>query len=315
MDNLGQLSAQVGMIGETARQQAAYLQAMSQRASQLSMMLDSYIRGTAGNEAAEICAALNLAGDEIMKACHALMQAFQVSQQWLSSHVPSAPVSLPPLFGPAAFVVPAQAGPDANPDAAGPAGSPQTSAQPASSREAADEATMQGYRKITSSHTATEDLKNTNPKYAENTPYDVNCQRCVSAYEARRRGYDVTAAPLLDENDPLQMMRHPQGWASVYEGAQLIDCSSRSGTGTQILVDEKMAAWGDGARAIVRVRWKLGGGHVFIAERVDGRTRYVDPQQGTVDAAHYFQFAKGSGTFCVRIDDLPFTNRIHDCIV
>jgi hypothetical protein len=40
-----------------------------------------------------------------------------------------------------------------------------------------------------------EAAKGTNPKYALNTGYKYNCQRCVPIYELRRRGYNVSAAP------------------------------------------------------------------------------------------------------------------------
>lgn len=43
-------------------------------------------------------------------------------------------------------------------------------------------------------------LKGANPKYARGTQYGVNCQRCVQAYELRRRGYDVEALPKPKKN-------------------------------------------------------------------------------------------------------------------
>lgn len=313
VDDLKHLSAEVGSIGELAKNQAAYLQAMSQKANQLAQMVDSYIHGTAGNEASEICTALFSAGDQIMKACFALMQAWNASQKWLSNHVPTSG----PAVSPAGFVFPGIVPMTTHPRSeASPISQPeQNGNSTASNRDASDRVTMEKYRSITFPHSMMDDLKATNPNWREDSPWDINCQRCVSAYEARRRGYDVTAAPLLDRNDTLQIMRHPNGWPSVYQGAELIDCTAASGTGSATLVEDKMAEWGDGARAIVRVRWKLGGGHVFIAERVNGETVFLDPQRGTRDVDYYFESAKGNGTFCVRIDNLPFTARIHDCVM
>lgn len=43
-------------------------------------------------------------------------------------------------------------------------------------------------------------LKGANHKYARGTQYGVNCQRCVQAYELRRRGYDVEALPKPKKN-------------------------------------------------------------------------------------------------------------------
>ena len=178
---------------------------------------------------------------------------------------------------------------------------------------------MSRYATITGNHSIEMDLLSTNPNYSSenpDSPWNHNCRRCVSAYEARRRGYDVEAQPIPKGNDPLPIMLHPQGWPSVYKGGKLIDCSANSGTAAAINVENMMESWGDNCRAIVRVRWKPeagGGGHVFIAERVNGVTRFIDPQNGTADASSYFQFAKGSGLFCMRIDNLDFTDRIHQC--
>ena len=62
-----------------------------------------------------------------------------------------------------------------------------------------------GSKLIKNKHTYLDDLKMTNPKYNINSPeYRQNCQRCVCAYEMRRRGFDVTAKPkILDGTDIL----------------------------------------------------------------------------------------------------------------
>ena len=179
--------------------------------------------------------------------------------------------------------------------------------------------TMTKYPTISGTPSIEDDLIATNPNYSQtdpDSPWNNNCQRCVSAYEARRRGFDVEAQPIPSGMDSLPIMRHPNGWPSVYEGAELIDCSANSGTGAAINIENQMEEWGSDVRAIVRVRWKPengGGGHVFIAERTNGTTRFIDPQNGETDARSYFDFAKGSEVFCMRIDNLPFSERIHQC--
>lgn len=176
-----------------------------------------------------------------------------------------------------------------------------------------------GFQKISGGHTIEEDLKNTNPNYSPEDPdslWNINCQRCVSAYEARRRGYDVEARPAGGVTDVLPIMNHPRGWPSVYEGSELVDCSAATGCYAKAVVEQQLEAWGDNCRAIVRVRWLPeygGGGHVFIAERVDGITRFVDPQNGETDAGDYFSFAQGPDLYCMRTDNLEFTGRIRDC--
>ena len=175
------------------------------------------------------------------------------------------------------------------------------------------------YPLINGSHSIDEDLKATNPHFSSSdpdSPWNNNCQRCVCAYEARRRGYDVEAQPIPSGTDYLPVMRHPNGWPSVFERAKLIDCSANSGTGAAINIENQMEEWGYNSRAIVRVRWKAefgGGGHVFIAERTNGITRFIDPQNGETNASSYFNFAYGNDVFCMRIDNIAFSEKIQQC--
>lgn len=171
------------------------------------------------------------------------------------------------------------------------------------------------FAKIEGEHTAADDLARTNPNYRPRDPkWAFNCQRCVSAYEARRRGYDVSAKPSGGRNDRLPYMTDPNGWPHVYEGAELVPCFSNSGANTRGKVEKLMEQWGDGARAIVRVQWKGGNsGHVFIAERVNGTTRFVDPQSNDGDCSRYFASAKKNQTYCLRIDNRRFTELINQC--
>ena len=79
-------------------------------------------------------------------------------------------------------------------------------------------------------------------------------------------------------------------------------------------VVQQMDQWGDGSIAIVRVRFSMGGGHVFIAERENGKVRFVDPQNGSTDASGYFERVYGSGIELMRVDDLEFSSLVHGCI-
>ncbi len=174
------------------------------------------------------------------------------------------------------------------------------------------------FRKIAGEHTRKQDAMATNPNWKPNDPqWGKNCQRCVSAYEARLRGYDVTALPrITDGSDRLQYMHDPKGWPQAYKDPDLIKCASNSGVGTMGKVEARMAAWGDGARAIVRVQWQDkygGGGHVFIAEQVNGRTMFIDPQSGTMDCSSHFALVKKSQTFVMRVDDREFTDLVFEC--
>lgn len=173
-------------------------------------------------------------------------------------------------------------------------------------------------------HDINDCFNTTNPKYGTgNTPneqhkYTWNCQRCVNAYEARRRGYDVQAGARIENGDTLPNMRNANGWPAVYEGGHsgLVPIDGRTGTKIRQNIESQMSAYGNGARAIVRVRWQKGGGHVFIAEQVNGQTQFIDPQSGKRDVSYYF----GNGmisvgyTHILRIDDKNFTDLIFDCL-
>ncbi len=179
---------------------------------------------------------------------------------------------------------------------------------------------MQNYPQIQGEHTIESDLISVNPNFSftdPDSPWNNNCQRCVCAYEARRRGYDVQALPCPEGQDNLPYMHHPEGWPTVFQGGKLIDCTANSGTAAAMNVESQMESWGDNCRAIVRVRWKPESsncGHVFIAERVNGVTRFIDPQNGAADARSHFPLALGREMYCMRIDNLPFSDRIHQCI-
>lgn len=158
----------------------------------------------------------------------------------------------------------------------------------------------------------------TNPKYNTSRAYCINCQRCVAAYEARRRGVDVVAKPaILDGTDRLPYMMDKKGWANVYQdGLESIETvPGKTGTAVQKNICARMAEYGDGTRAIVRVQWQSGGGHVFIAEQYHGNTIFLDPQSGDIDVSRYFNkgMIKPSKTRLLRIDDKAFTDLIEQC--
>lgn len=146
-------------------------------------------------------------------------------------------------------------------------------------------------------------LDTVNPRYNEGREYQINCQRCALAYEEQRKGLAVEAQP----NNDAELVRrgelafehgnwwaddsgfayyHPVGHVSftnAYEG-QTWDRigNSRSAAKAVEKLTTALESQGDGARFLVNVVWKNGGGHVFNAEVVNGTAVFVDPQSGTV---------------------------------
>ena len=160
-----------------------------------------------------------------------------------------------------------------------------------------------------------EALKISNPNYYTGEPkWRRNCQRCVFAYEMNRRGFDVEAKPrILDGFDSLPKMDHPKGWSHVMKGATLLT-PSPDGQNVKKSIESQMKSWGDGARAVVRVRWDTGKGHVFVAEQMGGKTYFVDPQSGKKSCGHYFSKIIGSETRLMRMDNLEPTELIAECV-
>lgn len=162
-------------------------------------------------------------------------------------------------------------------------------------------------------------LSGTNPNYVRggDKRWTHNCQRCVSAFEARMRGYDVEAMPrILNGTDRLPHMDKITGWLSVYKDPIVTHVHKRTGEACKTAIEGKMAEWGDGSRAIVRVTWHgRHSGHVFIAAQANGKTLLIDPQSGLEDCSVYFApgMTKPSKTELVRIDNLDFTDRITLC--
>lgn len=176
--------------------------------------------------------------------------------------------------------------------------------------------------KIIGKHSADEDIKATNPNYGESKDrgdklYTHNCQRCVSAYEARRRGYDVTALPYIKNRaDDLPYTEKENGWPNVYKNGRndLIPIISTTKKNVKKKVIQQMEDWGDKARAIIKVCWRWNSGHVFIAENRNGNIVFLDPQSGSLDAGIYFNYIRVRRTQMLRIDNREFTPLINKCI-
>lgn len=118
---------------------------------------------------------------------------------------------------------------------------------------------------------------------------------------------------IFDGTDTLPYMYNSEGWLAVMKDAKVVDFPSRNTIRRMV---DTMADWGDGARAIVRVRWKgKHSGHVFIAEQVGNGAEFIDPQTGQyVDIHFYMDNAVKGETKLVRIDNLEPTELIQKCV-
>lgn len=147
--------------------------------------------------------------------------------------------------------------------------------------------------------------KGANPDFNFDVQNTVNCQRCVQAYELRRRGYSVEAMPKPRRNNTV-------AWGSeIFNGYGKSRAEAIRAYTLDIGADDVKKAIEnapDGARFSIYIKWKsTRSAHVFIGEKVGGAVRYVDPQTGEMDVDEYF--ARGSkGRFgYFRMDDKPLT--------
>ena len=149
-------------------------------------------------------------------------------------------------------------------------------------------------------------VKGANSNYSRGSAYGVNCQRCVQAYEFRRRGYDVVAKPKPSTNNIIS-------WGSecfIQPGAYQYSYQAYALNQTEAAVKKALANAPDGSRFSIYIKWKRtygGSAHVFIAEKTGGVVHYLDPQTGNMDASDYF--TRGSkGCFgYFRLDDKALT--------
>ena len=147
-----------------------------------------------------------------------------------------------------------------------------------------------------------------NINYKKDVSYKMNCQRCVPAYEMRRRGYDVMAKPtILVGRDVI----NENTWKNIFDNAEWRSC----GTGNGLkYIEDAMKNYGDGARAEIYVLWKnKKEAHVFVAEQRNGKTIFIDPQDGTNDARYYFDYVSSGYTEMCRIDNLEASELIKAC--
>lgn len=149
-------------------------------------------------------------------------------------------------------------------------------------------------------------LDGTNPNYNDAPEWRNNCQRCVPAYEARRRGAQVTVHPSTTGSKHLAYFPF-DAWINP-------NVLAGDGTGKET-IEDFMSRWGNGARAQVVVLWNSphGGGHTFIAEQKNGSTVYYDPQTGDKDVSRYFNRVRPDTTRFCRIDTLQMSGFQSEC--
>lgn len=166
-----------------------------------------------------------------------------------------------------------------------------------------------------------------NPHYAKSSTYRVNCQTCVVANEMRRRGFNIEALPntkgsalerlsyhtesaWIDDtgNTPtsnisgLRKVKRKRWDGTEYEAWEKT-CKNRK----QMVAALESDITEDG-RYHIKWTWaKRNCGHIITVERVGGKFRYYDPQNGKV-IDDFFGYINGiktaKGIRWLRVDTL-----------
>lgn len=148
-------------------------------------------------------------------------------------------------------------------------------------------------------------ISGVNPNFGTGSEWEENCQRCVPAYEARLRGYDVTAKPADENSNGYRMWKDGLADRERCKGGRSFKADFERRTRYDLV----------GARYLLRIRWKRSqDAHFFMARKTSGGMVYEDPQNPQRDASSFFDRAARVGNYCLRIDNREFTDAVKDCV-
>lgn len=166
-------------------------------------------------------------------------------------------------------------------------------------------------------------VRGANPHFSnEYSEYSMNCQRCVVAYELRRRGYNVEAAPTYKgDRLPYEAHSNKDGtsngyWMGAFKGARSEYVGAARNSTVRKNIESKMQSYGTGARATIMLHWQKGRAHVFNVENVNGKMHYVDAQTGKpVKIGSYLAASRPLKTQIVRTDNLKISERAKYSVI
>ena len=134
--------------------------------------------------------------------------------------------------------------------------------------------------------TPKEDIKHTNPGF-RNGEADTsnNCPFCVTAYELRRRGFDVRAGKTekgRTQKDISAFYKENKEFTNVkFEGKDKEHVPTPKDI-SKTIQENILKDNPDGSRGTMSLNWLTGGGHVINYEVKDGKVIFLDGQNGKV---------------------------------
>lgn len=168
-----------------------------------------------------------------------------------------------------------------------------------------------------------------NPHYVRDKQYHINCQACVVAYEARRRGYDVQAKNRIDkksnsnflsmDTQTLLATRPEIAWVDPKTGTppdttEVFNLDGRFSDSdkSRKMISEKLSCVKKGERWNLIIESKTDGHIVSLQHEVkSGELEIYDPQNGyhfvgMKKIAWYFDKSGASTARIYRVDDKNF---------
>lgn len=180
-----------------------------------------------------------------------------------------------------------------------------------------------------------EDASLVNPYYdiANSNQYTNNCSHCTLAYDMRRRGYDVEAAPSnKGDGESIKTI------ASWYKNAKIVNADEtlynwlknhqdqinnvKNADDKQLRkylaksYEEEFAKYGPGARGNLCVSWSTGGGHSIVWEvNKKGKVEIIDAQNNTRYNIEDYNWTDISAASYIRTDNLDLTEKAAKNVV
>lgn len=179
--------------------------------------------------------------------------------------------------------------------------------------------------------TKEEDQAAVNPNYTGeyDDPYTNNCAYCTTAYDLRRRGYDVEAMPYDESITPPTNIA---GISLLYENTTAEDWSRTTildvdapDSENEWEVNDRYSdsirdIWTDspdGSYGQLAVVWKTGGGHNMFWEKEDGEVIIRDCQTNEIfnlnEKAHEFSYLTNA-VYAIRTDNRTPTQAITNYV-
>lgn len=140
-----------------------------------------------------------------------------------------------------------------------------------------------------------QDTKRVNPKYTGlDGAYSNNCSNCTTAYELRRRGYDVTAKGLYggrrsDEISTIFGDPEKHSISVPEDTSALKGIVNRRGRMAYDVLMSDLAKQPNGSRGAIELSFRTGNmGHIFNWEVAGGKPRLIDGQNYGSNPARLF---------------------------